>query len=119
MKSRNLILSSLVFATVALAGPASAQGPPIRPAPVEKGRYIVVYSQTNYRGSPHRFTGAVPNLGSRKVRSVTIGKGRWEICTDRNFHGDCVTLDQSVPDLSTEGFAGYVKSMRPAGPRER
>ena len=115
MKSRNLILSSLVFATVAFAGSASAQGRPIRP-PVEKGRYIVVYSQTNYHGNPRRFTGAVPNLGSRKVRSVTIGKGRWEICTDRNFRGDCVTLDQSVPDLSTEGFAGYVKSIRPAGP---
>lgn len=119
MKSRNLILSSLVFATVALTGSASAQGKPIRTAPVEKGRYIIVYNQTNYRGNPRRFTGAVSNLGSRKVRSVTIGRGRWEICTDRNFHGDCITLDQSVPDLSTEGFAGYVKSIRPAGPPQR
>ena len=119
MRSCNLILSSLVFATVAFAGSASAQGRPIRPAPVEKGRYIVVYNQTNYHGSPRRFTGAVSNLGSRKVRSVTIGKGRWEICTDRNYRGDCVTLDQSVPDLSTEGFAGYVKSIRPAGAPQR
>jgi Beta/Gamma crystallin len=115
MKSRDLILSTLVVASFAFAGSASAQGRPIRP-PAERGRYIVVYNQTNYRGNPRRYTGAVSNLGSRKVRSVTIGKGSWEICTDRNFRGDCVTLDQSVPDLSTEGFAGYVKSLRPARP---
>ncbi len=117
MKSRDLILSSMVAATFAFAGSASAQGRPIQPVP--RGRYIVVYTQTNYHGSPRRFTGAVPNLRSRKVRSVTIGKGSWEICTDRNYRGDCVTLDQSVPDLSTEGFAGYVKSLRPASAQAR
>lgn len=76
--------------------------------------YIVVYTRTNYHGTSRRFSTSVSNLGSTAVRSVTIGRGRWEVCTDRNFGGDCVVLDQSIPDLATEGFAGYVRSIRPA-----
>jgi hypothetical protein len=86
---------------------------PVRPA-APRDWYVVVYQQPNYRGNPRRLRTASPNLGSSRVRSVTIGKGRWEICTDRNYGGDCIVLDQSVPDLSTEGFAGYVRSLRPA-----
>ena len=118
MKSRLLTLS-LVVGTFAVAPSVAAQGRPIQPTSERSGWYVIVYSQPNYKGNPHRYRAAVPNLGSRHVRSLTIGKGRWEICTDRNFKGDCIVLDQSVPDLSTEGFAGFVKSLRPARAQSR
>jgi len=86
---------------------------PVRAA-APRDWYIVVYNRVNYLGNPRRYRAAVSNLGTARVRSVRIGRGRWEICTDRNFGGDCVVLDASVPDLSTEGFAGYVRSLRPA-----
>lgn len=79
-----------------------------------RGWSITVYRNANYRGNPRRYTSAVSNLGRQPVRSITVGRGSWEICSGTNYTGDCITLDQSAPDLSTEGFAGYVRSIRPA-----
>src|SRR4051794_29485948 len=76
---------------------------------------ITVFRNTNYRGNPRRYTSAVSNLGRQPVRSITVGRGSWEICSGTNYTGDCITLDQSAADLSTEGFSGYVRSIRPAG----
>jgi hypothetical protein len=104
-------LASYNLRRVGSVRPVRAAGP--------RDWYIVVYNQVNYRGNPRRYRAAVSNLGTARVRSVTIGRGRWEICTDRNFGGDCVVLDSSVPDLSTEGFAGYVRSLRPAPAQPR
>ena len=56
----------------------------------------------------------VSNVGFSRVRSVTIGKGVWELCEDVNYRGRCVKLDKSVPDLSAYGLTGYVRSVRPA-----
>jgi hypothetical protein len=75
---------------------------------------ITVYRSTNYRGTARRYTSAVSNLGRTPVRSINVGRGSWEVCSGTNYTGDCITLDQSAPDLSTEGFSGYVRSIRPA-----
>jgi hypothetical protein len=82
-----------------------------------RGWSITVFRNTNYRGTQRRYTSAVSNLGRTPVRSITVGRGSWEICSGTNYTGDCITLDQSAPDLSTEGFSGYVRSIRPASRR--
>ena len=79
--------------------------------------YIVVYDRTNYRGGPRNFRNATAVIGSNQaVRSVTIGKGVWEICDGLRFTGHCVTLDTSIPDLRVNGFSGPVHSLRPVRP---
>ena len=89
---------------------------PPRPDRPEGGRYIVLFDRTNYRGTPVNYDGPVPNLGafSRRVSSVTIGRGVWELCEGPNFSGRCVTLEQSVPDLGAYGLRNRVSSVRPA-----
>lgn len=77
--------------------------------------YIVIYPQTNYRGNPTRFNTPVSSLtgSSRRVGSITIGKGVWQFCRGNHFTGECITLDQSVPDLGTHKMRNRVSSLRP------
>jgi hypothetical protein len=74
--------------------------------------YIVLFDQENYRGRPTNYNGPVSNL-SRRVQSVTIGRGVWELCDDTNFNGSCITLDRSVPDLRSYNMRNRVASVRP------
>ncbi|MFL5482028.1 MAG: beta/gamma crystallin-related protein [Gemmatimonadaceae bacterium] len=82
-----------------------------------RGWSITVYPAMNYRGTARRYTAAVSNLGRQPIRSINVGRGSWEVCSGANYTGDCITLDQSAPDLRTEGFSGYVRSIRPANRR--
>ncbi|MGH9380498.1 MAG: beta/gamma crystallin-related protein [Thermoanaerobaculia bacterium] len=54
-----------------------------------------------------------------RARSVTIGRGVWELCEKVNFGGRCVTLDRSVSDLDAYGMRDRVSSVRPVGPQPR
>ena len=69
--------------------------------------YVVVFDQPNYRGNPINYTGEVPNLNGR-IRSITIGKGQWELCEGRDFTGRCFRLERSSADLRA-----HVGSLRP------
>ena len=57
----------------------------------------------------------VRNLGTfgNRVRSVEILEGTWELCDRTGWGGNCVRVDQSVPDLSRVGLNGGVVSARP------
>jgi hypothetical protein len=90
--------------------------PPARPRPPSQSDwYVVLYDQPNYRGTPTNYNGQVLDLGSSRARSVTIGRGVWELCEGSSFSGRCVTLDRSVPDLRTHGLSNRVSSLRPIG----
>ena len=45
--------------------------------------------------------------------SVEILDGTWELCDRIGCGGNCVRVDQSVPDLSRVGLNGGVVSARP------
>lgn len=77
--------------------------------------YIVLFTQTNFRGTPRNFRGPEANL-DRSAQSVTIGGGTWQLCDGRNFSGRCVTLNQSVADLNRYNMRGRVSSARPLSP---
>ncbi len=74
--------------------------------------YIVLFEQPSYRGNPTNYTGTEANVNKR-ARSVTIGRGIWELCDGRNFTGRCVTLDSSVPELRSYDLRNRVRSLRP------
>jgi|SRR5215813_743953 len=77
--------------------------------------YIVFFTQTNYRGRPTTFRTMVSSLtgSQRRVGSVTIGEGVWQLCTGNHFTGRCVTLDQNLPGLSPHNMRNRVSSVRP------
>lgn len=86
------------------------------PPPSQAG-YVVLYDVVNFRGNPMRFDRASPNLGqfNGRARSVTVGRGTWELCDGMNFGGRCTVVTSSVADLGTRGMAGRVNSLRPIG----
>lgn len=86
------------------------------PPPSQAG-YVVLYDGVNFRGNPMRFDRASPNLGqfNGRARSVTVGRGTWELCEGQNFGGRCTVVTSSVADLGTRGMAGRVNSLRPVG----
>lgn len=73
--------------------------------------YIVVFDQTSYRGNPTNYNRAETSI-FQLARSVTIGRGTWELCQGRDFTGRCVTLNRSVPDLRAYNIR-QVASLRP------
>jgi hypothetical protein len=68
-----------------------------------------------FRGSPVLYEGAVANLDTlnRRVQSVVIGEGIWELCEGLSFTGYCIILAESVPDLHQYGMHNRIKSVRP------
>lgn len=80
--------------------------------PPSTDRYIILYDRTNYRGTPNRYNGQETSINER-VRSVTIGRGRWELCEGPDFTGRCVVLDQSVPNFAVYNLRNRVASLRP------
>lgn len=101
-----------------VAGTAPRYVPPAVPgAESRRGWYVVVFDQPNYRGRSANYRGAVPSI-SRRVRSVTIGRGVWEFCDRANYRGRCKTVNTSVPDVRVLNLRGRIASLRPA-PRTR
>ena len=98
-----------------VSGSSGGGGGPVFPRPPSQDRYIVLYDQPNFRGNPMNYNEPVSNLAGFRAGSVTIGRGVWELCESPNFTGSCVTLDQSVPDLSAYGMRNRVASLRPSG----
>ena len=99
---------------------SAAVFPPGGPTPPSQGDwYIVLYDRSSYRGNPMNYNGPVSNLAGFRAASVTIGRGVWDLCEGPNFTGRCVTLDRSVPDLSTYGLGNRVASVRPRMPQPR
>lgn len=87
----------------------------IRGAAVPAPMVITLFERDLYRGTSWTTTTAVNDTARRsRVRSVTIGRGVWELCEGRNFSGRCVILDRSVSDLRTRGFNDRIGSVRPA-----
>jgi Beta/Gamma crystallin len=83
------------------------------PVPPSGGDYVVLFDRTNYRGNPTNYNGPSPSV-SGNAQSVTIGRGKWELCEGQNYSGRCIMLDRSAPDLRVYNLRG-IFSLRPAG----
>jgi hypothetical protein len=78
------------------------------------GDYLVMYNQPNYRGNTTTYSRSDANINDN-ARSVTVGRGVWEICDGRNFTGRCVTISQNVSNLASLRIGRIIRSVRPAG----
>src|SRR5439155_756960 len=78
-----IAMKALIVAAVALAGTAQAAE-------------IIIYKQPNFAGEQLTLRDASGNLATRftdQASSAVVRSGRWELCTQPNFQGDCVTLE--------------------------
>jgi hypothetical protein len=78
------------------------------------GDYLVLYNQANYRGNTTTYSRVDSNINDN-ARSLTVGRGTWEICDGRNFTGRCVTVTQNVDNLTSLNIGRIIRSVRPAG----
>ncbi len=98
--------SSTAFALCFAAGSALAQ--------------VALYEHDNYGGQVFRSGNNVPNLADTgfndKASSVVVRNGQWQLCSDANFRGTCVTLNPGeYPSLNAMGLNDKVSSLRSTG----
>jgi len=78
---------------------------------------IIVYENTNAGGAHKTYQAATPNLASSdfndRISSVFVVSGSWQLCTDKDYKGKCVTLGQGLHNLDAS-TKKLVSSLRPA-----
>jgi uncharacterized protein YcfJ len=85
---------------------------------------ISLYQDDGWRGRVYAAGGAVPDLArvgfNDRASSVIVERGRWEVCDDANFRGNCMILRQgSYDSLRGMGMNDRISSLRPVGRRAR
>lgn len=80
---------------------------------------LTLYEDDNFRGRDFRAGGVVVDLNqggfNDKASSAEVHGGSWEVCTDADFRGRCVTLDAgSYPSMRQMGLNDSISSVRPA-----
>jgi hypothetical protein len=82
MKHTSLVRTSLIAALLAAGGACAAE--------------MTLFSSTNFGGSDITIRGEARNLDGTgfndRAASAIVRSGRWEVCTDANFSGQCVIL---------------------------
>jgi hypothetical protein len=81
---------------------------------------LVLYEHDNYNGRSFRAENSVSNLGQEGINdmasSVKIRGGKWQLCEDAYFRGNCVTLNPGdYPSLNAFGINDKVSSARELG----
>jgi hypothetical protein len=79
---------------------------------------IVFYSNDNFDGRSYASEDDIPNLDkvgfNDKASSIKVRHGRWEVCSDADFRGKCVTLEPGeYPSLHSYGLNDKLSSARP------
>jgi len=97
------IKAALAATTVLLATQAAAQ--------------ITFYENDGFRGRAFTTDQQVRNFGNQgfndRASSVVVDRGRWEVCSDAQFGGQCVVLRQgSYQSLSGLGMNDKISSVR-------
>jgi hypothetical protein len=79
--------------------------------------YIILHTDTNYRGAQTRYTDLTNNLFAmnNRAESITVGRGEWQVCEGIGFGGRCATVTRSISDLSSIGMKDRIRSVRPVG----
>ncbi len=84
------------------------------------GDAIELYEHDDFEGRRFGSNSAVVDLARRdfndRASSVVIRSGRWDLCSDADFRGRCVTLGPgSYTHLRDQGLNDAVSSLRPSG----
>ena len=79
-----------------------------------KAADIVLYASNDYAGASRSIEGTQHSL-QREASSAVIASGKWELCSDAQFQGSCVTLGPGkYPALKDYGLARGATSVRRA-----
>lgn len=82
--------------------------------PPDSDGYIVLFTGPRYTGNPTNYNSSRAFI-QKSARSVTIGRGTWQVCNGIRFTGRCVTLTESVPNLNSYNIGRVIRSLRPVG----
>ena len=85
-----------------------------KPLPATGG--LVLYEHSDFKGRELLRTEATPSLGNLdfndKTSSVEVLAGRWELCTDADYRGRCITLTAGRHNLE-RALNDRISSLRP------
>jgi hypothetical protein len=77
---------------------------------------IIVYQEDNYGGDSRMLNDDQPNLSwihfDDRISSVEVRHGVWELCSDSEYRGRCITVDTDIPKLSRLGMDDKISSIR-------
>lgn len=86
---RTKILRLAIASIASVAGLASAAG-------------LTLYTQPGFAGHNLSLNGDTASLASSGIQdqasSAVVDRGRWQVCTQPNFEGDCMTLGEGRYD---------------------
>lgn len=104
-----------VLATSAAPGPVVAQTRPM-PLPVPGNAEAIIYRDINYTGPAVAIQSEEPDLGlAWRVKSIRVPQGEWQLCSQPNYRGTCVTVNQDRTRLGVFGAGLVVQSARYTG----
>ena len=83
---------------------------------------VTFYSQEGFRGTTFTTDRQIDNLDRHgfndRAASVVVTRGRWEVCTDEGFGGECRVLQKgSYDSLYGVGLGNNISSVRPMNGR--
>ena len=94
---------TLFAAGIALAGAAQAAE-------------ITIYKQPNFAGGEQTFNRDYTSLQGSGIydqsKSVVVRSGRWQVCSQPNFQGDCQVLERGQYASLPQQLNGRIESMR-------
>lgn len=94
----------------------------IRPANAVNQRKpsVILYQHAQFEGASLEVENAIPNLQNTNpnfndiASSIKIERGRWEVCSDADFHGNCRVINASASSFDNLGLNDQISSIRPA-----
>jgi len=77
---------------------------------------VTFFQDPNFRGRSYSTQREVRNLAdvgfNDMAASIRISGGRWQVCTDKNFKGQCLVINRDMNELATN-FMRQISSIRP------
>jgi hypothetical protein len=102
-EERAMITRTFFIAGLALAGAANAAE-------------IQIFTQPNFAGSGQTFSRDASTLQGSGVfdqsKSVVVRSGRWQVCSQPNFQGDCQVLERGQYASLPQQLNGRIESLR-------
>lgn len=77
---------------------------------------LTLFFEPNFRGRSYQTQREVRNLVdvgfNDMAASIRVSGGRWQVCTDKNFQGQCLVITRDTNELATN-FMRQISSIRP------
>jgi hypothetical protein len=77
---------------------------------------LVLFAEPNFKGRSYSAQREVRNLAdvgfNDMASSIRVTGGRWQVCIDKNFQGQCLIVSRDTNELTTN-FMRQISSIRP------